>query len=85
MTQVSHRSASRERVGTATRTVQNGRETLAKPEDVSAYTGESLATLANRRFRGTGPKFVYLGRSVRYRWSDVDAWLDANTRTQTGD
>jgi predicted DNA-binding transcriptional regulator AlpA len=42
------------------------------------------AVLANWRYRGIGPKFIKLGKSVRYRVSDVDAWLDAQTRSQTG-
>lgn len=29
--------------------------------------------------RGTGPKFVRIGRSVRYRIKDLEAWIDDNT------
>jgi predicted DNA-binding transcriptional regulator AlpA len=29
--------------------------------------------------RSTGPKFVRIGRSVRYRVKDLEAWIDDNT------
>lgn len=64
---------------------QHTRETLPGPPEVAAYLGTSVAQLANMRYRGTGPKFCMLGRSIRYRWADVDAWLEENTRTQTGE
>lgn len=36
-------------------------------------------TLAVWAVKGTGPKFLKVGRAVRYRWSDVEAWLEAQT------
>lgn len=35
----------------------------------------SRRTLARWRSQGTGPPFVRAGRSPRYRWADVQAWL----------
>ena len=36
--------------------------------------------MVNRwRCENRGPKFLRLGRSIRYRKSDVMAWLDAHT------
>jgi predicted DNA-binding transcriptional regulator AlpA len=35
-------------------------------------------TLAQWRYLGRGPKFLKLGAHVRYRRSDVDAWLAAS-------
>lgn len=50
---------------------------------------ESHRTLQGLRLRGTGPRFVKLGRGlrapVRYRRSDLEAWIEANTRTFTGE
>jgi len=37
-------------------------------------------TLADWRYRDIGPAFVRTGRSVRYRRSDLDAWLEARTQ-----
>lgn len=43
-------------------------------------------TLAQWRYRGTGPKFVRVGsRRVLYRRADVDAWLDAQTVQSTAE
>jgi excisionase family DNA binding protein len=35
----------------------------------------SERTLERLRTSGGGPKFVRMGRSVRYRLSDVEAWI----------
>ena len=42
-------------------------------------------TLRNMRWRGDGPPFLKLGRTVRYRLSDLADWLDARVRTSTSD
>lgn len=56
-------------------------EALLTPEQVSAWTQLEEQTLANMRWRRTGPKYLKLGdgRSapVRYRRRDVAAWLDS--------
>jgi len=56
-----------------------------KPADLGARIETSTAVLANWRYLGIGPKFIKLGgRSIRYRVSDVETWLDEQTRQQTG-
>jgi hypothetical protein len=57
----------------------------AAPEQVALVLGTSAAGLAQMRYRGTGPRFVKRGRRVLYRWSDVRAYLDANTLQRTDD
>lgn len=58
----------------------------ASPKEIAAYLHTSEAGLAQMRYRGTGPKFIKVGpRKVIYRWSDVYAYLDANTMTRTDD
>lgn len=37
-------------------------------------------TLAAMAMRGVGPTFVKVGRAVRYRRVDVEAWLAGRTR-----
>lgn len=56
----------------------------ASPEEVAKVFFTTPAGLAQMRYRGTGPKFVKVGQRVIYRWSDVYAYLDANTMNQTG-
>jgi excisionase family DNA binding protein len=41
----------------------------------------SLRTLERWRQQGTGPAFIRVGRSPRYRRSDIDAWLERQRRT----
>jgi excisionase family DNA binding protein len=42
----------------------------------------SVRTLERWRQEGTGPAFIRVGRSPRYRRSDVDAWLERQRRTK---
>lgn len=58
---------------------------LATPQQVAAYVHTTPEALAQKRYLGTGPKFVKLGRRVFYKWSDVHAWIDANTMQRTDD
>ena len=53
------------------------RRSLATTEQVAAYLGDDfpVKTLIAWRYKGTGPRFVRVGRHVRYRWPDVEAWL----------
>jgi predicted DNA-binding transcriptional regulator AlpA len=46
-------------------------------------TPVSQRTLQRWRLEGVGPKFLKLGRLVRYRKSDLDRWADAQLRTST--
>jgi hypothetical protein len=57
----------------------------AMPPEVAAALGTSEAGLAQMRYRGTGPRFIKRGSRVLYRWSDVRAYLDANTIGRTDD
>lgn len=45
-------------------------------ETVAAIRDCSLATLERDRWVGIGVPFVKMGRLVRYRKSDIRAWLD---------
>lgn len=59
---------------------------LLKPERLASEWGTTEAALAQQRYMGNGPKFIKIsGRAVRYRRSDVNAWLDSQTRQRTGE
>lgn len=60
------------------RKVVGAPEPLATPGEVAAFLGGDFSekTLANWRSAGKGPKFVKVGGLVRYRWPEVNAWLD---------
>ena len=46
---------------------------------LASRLGVSRSTLQSWRYAGRGPRFIKLGRIIRYRASDVDAYLIANT------
>lgn len=52
---------------------------LLTPEQVAKYRGTTTATLAQERHHGRGPKFIRDGRRIRYRASDIAAYLAAKT------
>ncbi len=51
-------------------------ETLMSPQELADMLGLPLATVYGFNYRGTGPRRISLGRHVRYRVSDVEAWLE---------
>jgi excisionase family DNA binding protein len=48
-------------------------------QDVATYLGVTVQTLYDWRLRGSGPPVMKVGRHLRYRESDVMAWLDKKT------
>jgi excisionase family DNA binding protein len=50
---------------------------LATPQELADYVGVPLSTVYQWSHRGGGPKFIKVGRHLRARWSDVEAWLDS--------
>lgn len=56
-------------------------EQLYTPQQLADSLGISVQTLYNRRsYGGSLPQAIHLGRLVRYRQSDVDAWLSGLSR-----
>ena len=51
------------------------------------YLGGDISprTVEKWRLTGRGPKFVRAGGRILYRKSDVDDWLDQQTRLSTSD
>ena len=59
------------------------------PEAAAAYIGDSktptAATLANWRTKGTGPRFIKVGRLVFYDRAELDRWMAERTAASTAD
>lgn len=53
------------------------REALVGMREVADYIGVPIATLYQWRHRGEGPRGYRMGRAVRFRTADVEAWLEA--------
>jgi excisionase family DNA binding protein len=47
-------------------------------DEVAAYTQIPKQTLYKMRTDNRGPRAAKLGRHLRYRRSDVDAWISSN-------
>jgi len=59
--------------------IDSTRRTTARTErQVAEQLGLSVATLRAWRHRGKGPRFLRLGRSVRYLPADVDEFVRAS-------
>lgn len=56
---------------------------LLTPDEVSKLLQVPVATLYQWRYRGTGPPGLRIGRHLRYRVADVDAWIVGNAREWT--
>jgi len=48
-------------------------------------TGLAVPTLEKLRCTGGGPRYCKLGRSVRYRISDLDEWVASHVVRDTSD
>jgi len=58
------------------------------PLDTAAaaeYVGLSKSTLEKLRVWGTGPKYLKLNRTVRYRVSDLESWLSERVVSSTSE
>ena len=56
---------------------------LIDENELARRTGISASTWAKRRTSGFTPNFFKIGKNCRYLWSDVLAWLDANTKQRS--
>jgi excisionase family DNA binding protein len=53
-------------------------ETYLTPREAAEYLRSSTSTLAKARLTKRGPNFVRIGRAVRYRKIDIDAWMSGS-------
>lgn len=55
------------------------RQPMATAQELADYLQVSIKTVYDWRLRGVGPKARKVGTHLRYRWADVDAWLEAQS------
>jgi excisionase family DNA binding protein len=60
-------------------------DTYMTPREAAEYLRSSPSTLAKRRIFGAGPIFTRIGKAVRYRRSDLDAWMAGTARRSTSE
>lgn len=51
-------------------------ETLINESEAARYLCLSRSFMRQARVKGTGPAFIKMGRAVRYRLEDLDAWIE---------
>jgi predicted DNA-binding transcriptional regulator AlpA len=69
----SERPATRQRAPLAT-------SDLIDEDTLAGRLGVSRATLQAWRYAGRGPSYIKVGRFIRYRNADVEAFLERNAR-----
>jgi excisionase family DNA binding protein len=60
-------------------------EDLLSQKEAARKLGLSTRTLERHRVSGTGPRFCRLGRLIRYRQSDIEAWVARSLRMSTAE
>ena len=56
---------------------------LTDTVQLAEYLGNEVNTVEGWRLKGIGPRYIKVGRLVRYRTEDVDLWLESQTRNST--
>ena len=54
-------------------------DSLVTEVQAAKFLNISIRTLQAWRIKLVGPRFVRVGRAIRYRRSDLIAWIEANT------
>jgi excisionase family DNA binding protein len=54
-------------------------EGLATPREVADYLKIKEQTLRLWASKGRGPVYVMIGGARRYRWSDIEAYIESRT------
>ncbi|MBL1073434.1 DNA-binding protein [Nocardia sp. 2] len=63
-----------------------GDRKLATDSEFCEYAGLTRGQSAQLRYTGRGPKFVKVtGRQVRYRWEDIEQWVNDRLQQSTAD
>ena len=50
---------------------------------LAEYLGNEVNTCEGWRLKGIGPRYIKVGRLVRYRIENIDQWLESQTRNST--
>jgi excisionase family DNA binding protein len=56
---------------------------LASTVQVAEFLGVPPRTLDQWAYKGIGPRWSKIGRHRRYRWTDVETYVEAQTTAST--
>lgn len=60
-------------------------DALMTGREAAALVRLSERTMERHRTAGTGPRYIALGRAVRYRRRDLHDWIERGTRQSTSE
>lgn len=58
---------------------------LVNEDSAANFLGASVRSLQQWRVRGCGPKFIKIGRLVRYSPDDLKEWIESRRRQSTSE
>lgn len=59
----------------------NELDPLLSTEELADYVGKPIGTIYKWRTKGVGPRGIKVGRTTRYRASEVRRWLEEQERS----
>jgi excisionase family DNA binding protein len=59
--------------------------TLLTQREAAEELRLSERTLERLRLTGEGPKFIRMGRSIRYRFADIETWIVSQMVSSTSE
>jgi hypothetical protein len=65
--------------------MQSNSRPLITEQALADYLGVAVQTPRKWRLTGEGPRYIKIGRAVRYHPDDVDAFVAASRRRSTSD
>jgi len=60
-------------------------QSLWTQQQLASYLSKSTAWCERARWEGSGPRYIKLGRNVRYRYDDVIEWVNSNVKQSTNE
>jgi predicted DNA-binding transcriptional regulator AlpA len=65
--------------------IDENRRVWLRPPAAAQHLSLAEQTLAQMRWRGTGPRYFKIGKAVLYDRDTLDAWVAERARTSTSD
>lgn len=71
-------------VGMRDDTINTGLEKMLSTSELAGYLGVAPQAIYDLRCDGRGPRAVHVGRELRYRVSEIEAWIERMSEPQRG-
>ncbi|WP_210479604.1 AlpA family transcriptional regulator [Naasia sp. SYSU D00948] len=71
-------------VGMRDDTITTGLEKMLSTRELAEYLGVAPQAIYDLRCDGRGPRAVHVGRELRYRVSEIEAWIERMSEPERG-